>query len=69
MTAASVFYHTRLFYVCLAVTGICSGLLIWQMYAVRRSVREFLSAVGQTLTAGQQETMERFHDCGNGLRS
>ncbi|MCI8755309.1 MAG: hypothetical protein HFG18_01830 [Oscillospiraceae bacterium] len=60
MTAASVFYHTRLFYVCLAVTGICSGLLIWQMYAVRRSVREFLSAVGQTLTAGQQETMERF---------
>ena len=60
MTAASVFYHTRLFYVCLAVTGIWSGLLIWQMYAVRRSVREFLSAVGQTLTAGQQETMERF---------
>lgn len=60
MTAASVFYNTRLFYVCLAVTGICSGLLIWQMHEVRRSVREFLSAVGQTLTAGQQEAMERF---------
>lgn len=60
MTAASVFYNTRLLYVCLAVTGVCSGLLVWQMHAVRRSVRDFLSAVGQTLTAGQQEAMERF---------
>lgn len=60
MTAASVFYNTRLFYVCITVTAVCCVLLLWQMHAVRRSLNAFLRAVGQSLTAGQQDLMTGF---------
>lgn len=60
MTAASVFYNTRLFYVCATVTAVCCVLLAVQMHAVRRSVGAFLSAVGRSLGERQQEAMENF---------
>lgn len=60
VTCASIFYNTRLFYICVSVTVVCCVLLAWQMHAVRRSLRSFLQSTGRMLSAGQQDAMDHF---------
>ena len=60
MTLASLFFSLPLFYICLGVTLVCTGLILWQLYVIRRYINTFLIEMGRALTTVQQDALLAF---------
>ncbi|HIX65801.1 MAG TPA: DHH family phosphoesterase [Candidatus Anaerotruncus excrementipullorum] len=57
---ASLFFNLYLFYICLAVTVVCTAALWWLLRQLKRQVNAVMMAVGQTLTGAQKEAAQTF---------
>ena len=60
VTVASLFFNLYLFYICLAVTVVCTAALWWLLRQLKRQVNAVMMAVGQTLTGAQKEAAQTF---------
>ena len=60
ITVAALFFNLYLFYICLAVTVICTAALLWLMRQVKRQVNAVIMGIGQTLTGAQKEAAQTF---------